>query len=148
MKIIEIEENKKHYLELLLLGDEQESMIDRYLESSSLYVLFKERPVGLCVVSAKSDSVLEIKNIAVYPEFQRLGYGSRLIEFIENKYSPKIKIIRLSTGDSPRTISFYESNGFTEVGREKDYFIRTYDHPIYECGKLLTDLLHMEKKID
>ena len=31
MKIIEITESKKQYLELLLLADEQENMIDRYL---------------------------------------------------------------------------------------------------------------------
>lgn len=31
MKIVEITENKKQYLDLLLLADEQETMIDRYL---------------------------------------------------------------------------------------------------------------------
>ena len=31
MKIIEITENKKQYLDLLLLADEQENMIDCYL---------------------------------------------------------------------------------------------------------------------
>ena len=29
MKIIEVKENKKQYLDLLLLADEQENMIDR-----------------------------------------------------------------------------------------------------------------------
>ena len=32
MTITQITENKKQYLDLLLLADEQESMIDRYLE--------------------------------------------------------------------------------------------------------------------
>ena len=36
MKIVEIRENKKEYLELLLLADEQESMIDRYLDRGSI----------------------------------------------------------------------------------------------------------------
>ena len=31
MKIIEITENKEQYLDLLLLADEQETMIERYL---------------------------------------------------------------------------------------------------------------------
>ena len=31
LKIIEVKENKKEYLDLLLLADEQEDMIDRYL---------------------------------------------------------------------------------------------------------------------
>ena len=37
--IIKISRNKKQYLNLLLLGDEQETMIDRYLERGDLFVL-------------------------------------------------------------------------------------------------------------
>ena len=33
MEIIEIKENKKDYLDLLLLADEEEDMIDRYLDN-------------------------------------------------------------------------------------------------------------------
>ena len=36
MKIIEVKENKKQYLDLLLLADEQEDMVDRYLESGKM----------------------------------------------------------------------------------------------------------------
>lgn len=39
MKIIEVIENKKDYIELLLLADEQEDMIDRYLNKGKMYVL-------------------------------------------------------------------------------------------------------------
>ena len=39
MKIYELSENKKQHLDLLLLADEQESMIDRYLEQGTMYVL-------------------------------------------------------------------------------------------------------------
>lgn len=39
MKIKEIKRNKKRYLVLLLLADEQESMIGRYLEHGTMYVL-------------------------------------------------------------------------------------------------------------
>ena len=35
--IIKISRNKKQYLDLLLLGDEQETMIDRYLERGDLF---------------------------------------------------------------------------------------------------------------
>ena len=34
MKIIEVTDNKKQYLDLLLLADEQEDMVDRYLDSA------------------------------------------------------------------------------------------------------------------
>ena len=40
MEIKEITQNKKAYLSLLLLADEQESMIDKYLTKGQMYVLF------------------------------------------------------------------------------------------------------------
>ena len=39
MKIREVNENKKHFIALSLLADEQENMIDRYLEKGTMYVL-------------------------------------------------------------------------------------------------------------
>ena len=39
MRIIEVKEDKKQYLDLLLLADEQENMIDRYLDKGKMYVL-------------------------------------------------------------------------------------------------------------
>ena len=39
MRFREVKENKKDYLALLLLADEQEDMIDRYLDGGRMYVL-------------------------------------------------------------------------------------------------------------
>ena len=39
MKIREVSENKKQFISLLLLADEQENMIDRYLKKGTMYVL-------------------------------------------------------------------------------------------------------------
>ena len=39
MRIRDVKEDKKRFLPLLLLADEQEDMIDRYLERGTLYVL-------------------------------------------------------------------------------------------------------------
>ena len=39
MEIVEITENKKKHLPLLLLADEQEDMIDRYLQRGRMFVL-------------------------------------------------------------------------------------------------------------
>ena len=41
MKIEKITSDKKRFLELLLLADEQESMIDRYLERGELFVMYE-----------------------------------------------------------------------------------------------------------
>ena len=68
--------NKKQYLDLLLLADEQESMIDRYLERGEMFVLTDAGNIkAACVVTREAEDVFEIKNIATYPQFQRQGYG-------------------------------------------------------------------------
>ena len=64
--------NKKQYLDLLLLADEQESMIDRYLERGEMFVLTDAGNIkAACVVTREAEDVFEIKNIATYPQFQR-----------------------------------------------------------------------------
>ena len=71
MKIREVNENKKQFISLLLLADEQESMVDRYLEKGNMYVLEDGNVKAECVVTDEGNAILEIKNIAVDPENQR-----------------------------------------------------------------------------
>ena len=50
--------NKKQYLDLLLLADEQESMIDRYLERGEMFVLtVAGTREAACVVTRESEDV-------------------------------------------------------------------------------------------
>lgn len=88
MEIRKIDGDKKRFLPLLLLGDEQESMIDRYLESSDMFAMFDRRnaPIAIAVVSKKAHGQYELMNLAVAPCHQRKGHGSRMIEFICNRY--------------------------------------------------------------
>lgn len=85
MKIYQIT-NKKEYLSLLLLADEQESMIDKYIDNSTMYVLEDSGIKGEIVVCELQEKVLEIKNLAVLPTHHKQGYGRTLINFICNKY--------------------------------------------------------------
>ncbi len=147
MKISEVKKAKKSYIDLLLLADEQENMIDRYLERGTMYVLDDDGIKAECVVTDVGDSVLEIKNIAVLPECQRKGYGRRLIQYIEQKYGGDFRILRIGTGDSLLTIPFYERCGFVEVYRLKNFFTYNYDHPIFECGAQLIDMVYLEKSL-
>ena len=147
MEIIEIISEKKRYLDLLLLGDEDEKMIDRYLKRGTLYILKESDIVAECVVTDEGDGVLEIKNIAVYPKYQKKGYGKKFIEFIERKYRRKYRKLKVGTGDSPLTIPFYESCGFMRTYVLKDFFIENYDHPIYEGGVMLRDMVYFEKNL-
>lgn len=95
MEIREIKEDKKIYIELLLLADEEEKMVDKYLDRGQMFVLDDEGIKAECVVTQEGDNVIEIKNIAVYPKYQKKGYGKKLIEFVENKYKNDFDIIRV-----------------------------------------------------
>ncbi|WP_244438032.1 N-acetyltransferase [Lactobacillus kitasatonis] len=71
MKIKKITTNKKQYLSLLLLADEQESMVDKYLDRGKMYVLFQDdTAISECVVTDEGNKILEIKNLATNPDFQ------------------------------------------------------------------------------
>ena len=71
MEIKRVETDKKRYLDLLLLADEQEDMVDRYLERGTMYVLEDGGVKAECVVTDEGDGILELKNIAVAPDFHR-----------------------------------------------------------------------------
>lgn len=147
MKISEVTENKKQYLGLLLLADEQEEMIDRYLGRGTMYVLTDGGVKGECVVTDEGGGVLEIKNICIDPAFQGQGYGKALVRWIEAQYRGKFSVLQVGTGDSPLTIPFYEKCGFVRSHTVKNFFADHYDHPIYEAGVLLTDMVYLQKHI-
>ena len=143
----EIIDNKKKYLSLLLLADEQESMIDTYLERGRLYVLADGGVRAVCVVTDEGDGVLEIKNLAVSPPWQRCGYGRAFVEYIRRRYRGAFHTLQVGTGDSPLTIPFYEACGFVKSHRVRNFFIDHYDHPIYEGGVRLVDMIYLRRDL-
>ena len=145
MKIKEIKDNKKQFLSLLLLADEQEDMIDRYIDKGIMYVLDDNGIRSECVVTDEGDGVLEIKNIATLPEYQGMGYAKMLIDFIAEKYKDKYSVLQVGTGDSPLTVPFYEKCGFVRSHCIKNFFTDNYDHEIYECGVKLVDMIYLKK---
>ena len=147
MDIRPVKQDKKQYLPLLLLADEQESMIDRYLDRGVLYVLEDGGVRAECVVTDEGSGILEIKNIAVDPTAQGKGYGRRLIDFLTETYAEQYSVLQAGTGDSPLTIPFYEKCGFRRSHIVKNFFPENYDHPIVENGVLLTDMIYLRKNL-
>ena len=145
MKIREVNENKKQFIALLLLADEQENMIDHYLEKGTMYVLEDGNVKAECVVTDEDNGILEIKNIAVDPQNQGQGYRKALIDFLSSKYADEYSILQVGTGDSPLTVPFYEKCGFVRSHNIPNFFTDNYDHPIYECGVQLIDMVYLQR---
>ena len=109
MEIREITGDKRRYLPLLLVGDEQEEMVMRYLPHGSLFVCFA---------------------------------------FVVRRYAERgYRTLRVGTGETPSTLSFYAQCGFRPAGRIPDFFTRNYDHPIVEEGVLLRDMILLEQPL-
>lgn len=147
MEIREIFQNKKDYLPLLLLADEQEDMIDRYLSEGTMFILDDGGVKCECVVTDEGDGILEIKNLATEPNCQGKGYGKKMIDFLSERYRGQFRILQVGTGDSPLTVPFYQKCGFAYSHRIPDFFTQNYDHPIVEGGVLLTDMVYFRKTI-
>ena len=143
MKIIKVASNKKEYMDLLLLADEQENMINKYLEKGDMFLLVDEGVKAQCIVTNEGSGVYELKNIATIPRFQNKGYGKMLINYILNYYKD-CNIMYVGTGDSTLTIPFYKKCGFKESHRVKNFFLDNYDHPIFENGKQLIDMVYLK----
>ena len=133
------------YLDLLLLADEQESMIDKYLERGEMFVLDDDGVKAECVVTQEADGVYELKNIAVAPDYQRKGYGKRLIDFLLSHYSDCDAML-VGTGDVPFALGFYRKCGFRESHRIRNFFTDNYDHPMFEEGKQLVDMVYLKRE--
>lgn len=147
MNIIEIKEGKKQFMPLLILADEQENMIDRYLDRGTMYVLDDDGIKCECVVTDEGNGILEIKNIATKPNDQGKGYGRAMIDFIVKKYRGKYSVLQVGTGDSPLTIPFYEKCGFKRSHVVKNFFVNNYEKPIYECGVQMVDMIYLQREL-
>lgn len=143
-----IHENKKQYLPLLLLADEQEDMIDRYIDRGDMYAMScNGETVCICVVTDEGENVCEIKNIATAPLFQQQGYGRKMIDFVINRYRSTHRTLQVGTGKVPSTSGFYTKCGFVFSHRVKDFFTDNYNKPIIEDGIVLKDMIYFKREI-
>ena len=146
MEIKIIENNKKDYLDLLLLADEQESTINKYLEKGKLFALYDKELKSICVVTNEGNGIFELQNLATYEQFQGKGYGKKLVNYICSYYKEKGTTILVGTGNIPWIVSFYESCGFVFSYLVENYFLEHYDKPMFEGEIQLKDKVYL--KID
>ena len=142
MNFQKIDTNKKRYIDLLLLADEQENMIDAYLERGDMYVSETDKTIAVCVVTDEGGGVLEVKNIAVCPDYQRRGYGKAMIDFVIQTYKNAYRDLLVGTGETPEITAFYEKCGFHQSHRIRNFFTDNYDHPIFEGDIQLVDMIY------
>ncbi len=84
-----------------------------------LYVLEAETQVAGFIVFYPHDDHVHIENVAVYPKFQGIGHGAKLIEFAEREAkSLGFSKVELYTNEKmTENIAYYPSLGYHEIGR-------------------------------
>ena len=147
VRIEKITQNKKQFLDLLLLADEQENMIDKYLPTGDLFALYDVDLKSVSVVAAVNNETCELKNIATYEKYRGKGYGRALINFISEFYKNTYLTMLVGTGETPAILSYYKSCGFEESHRAKNFFTDNYDHPMFEGDIQLVDMVYLKKSL-
>ena len=82
-------------------------------------------------------------------ETEQENFDKTIVNIIDEvkKYREKYSVLQVGTGDSPLTIPFYEKCGFTRSHSIKNFFTDNYNHPIYECGIQLVDMIYLQRKL-
>ncbi|MCD2256733.1 GNAT family N-acetyltransferase [Agrilactobacillus fermenti] len=149
MKIKIFFQDQADFMDILLIGDEQAEMVQRYLNQGPLFALFDEqRLLGVALAVPQSEKTLELKNIAIVPAKQHQGFGRQLMQAVENYAKNQgYQTLTLGTGESPLTLPFYQKLGYQYSHRIKNFFKQNYDHPIIEGGHELKDMIYLSKTL-
>ena len=148
MNIVKINDNDKtKYMDLLLIADEQVSMIEKYLYRGEMFALYDDDVKSVCVVTEEESGIYEIKNIVTVPKYQKKGYAKHLISYIADYYKESGKQLYVGTGDCPGILEFYKKCGFVKSHVVKNFFTDNYDHPMFEDGIQLVDMVYLKREL-
>ncbi|MBR3475384.1 MAG: GNAT family N-acetyltransferase [Oscillospiraceae bacterium] len=73
-----------------------------------------EELLGLIRVVGDGRTVVLVQDLLVFPQYQRRGVGSALLREVLRRYQ-RVRQIELVTDDSPQTLAFYKSLGFSPL---------------------------------
>ena len=89
--------------------------LEQGYKNSLLVLAAYENDELLGIIRAVGDgfTIVFVQDILVYPEKQRQGIGTALLKAVLDKY-PNVRQIELATDNTPKTVAFYKSLGFSE----------------------------------
>ena len=70
--------------------------------------------LGIIRVVGDGFTIVFIQDILVFPRHQRKGVGTALLKAVLDRY-PDVRQIELTTDNTPKTVAFYKSLGFSAL---------------------------------
>lgn len=91
-------------------------VLRRGFENSMLILAAYEGEKLLGIIRTVGDgaTIVFVQDILVFPEHQRKGIGSALLQAVLDRYS-YVRQIELATDNTEKTIAFYKAMGFKEM---------------------------------
>ncbi|MFP6741713.1 MAG: GNAT family N-acetyltransferase [Alphaproteobacteria bacterium] len=131
---------------LLLESDPTRGEVETYLPRGRCYLAFEGgRLVGAFVLMDTRPHVVEIMNIAVAPELQSRGIGTRLLRAAV-RLARKQGAEALDVGTCNccfRELAFYQRFGFRMVSIDRDFFARRSSVIERIDGIVIRDMVHL-----
>ena len=89
--------------------------LEQGYKNSMLVLAAYEGDELLGIIRAVGDgfTIVFVQDILVFPEKQRQGVGTALLKAVLDRY-PNVRQIELATDNTPKTVAFYKSLGFSE----------------------------------
>ena len=85
---------------------------EAYANSLCILAAYEEdRLVGLIRSVGDGHTILFIQDLLIFPEYQRRGIGTALMNALLEQY-PHVYQIELATDNTEKTVAFYKSFGF------------------------------------
>ncbi|KOS66922.1 GNAT family acetyltransferase [Lysinibacillus contaminans] len=147
--LVEITGERELYLPYLLVADGNEEVVRKYMNDGELYAIYcGEHLAGVALLIKQSEASIELKNIAVVPEFKGRGIGKIVLQMISDNCKAKgyTQVIVGTANSSIDNIAFYQKAGFRMERIEKDFF-SSYNKPIYENGIRAVDMVIFSKAL-
>jgi aminoglycoside 6'-N-acetyltransferase I len=145
-----LKKDKEIPYNLLLLADETVEAINKYINKSDVYVLYRDNAaIAVYVLQTISDDTIEIKNIAVDTAFQGQGIGQKLLNNAMARAKERgFKNIIIGTGDAGiKQLYLYQKVGFEIYEIKHRFFLDNYPDPIFENGIQLKHMVMLKKEL-
>ncbi len=132
-------------MDILLEADPSEQQIAGYSEGGMGFVVRKDAEIlAGAIAKGSGEGCAEIFNIAVLPDHQQKGIGSRLLEYMMGQLKDAgFQRVELGTGTFGHQLGFYQKHGFRVDRIDRDFFLHHYDEPIFENGIQHRDMLRL-----